>query len=142
MRLKSLSVAVLLAFCVTTKAEDPKPVLQVIRLKQGESKTVELALSGAKFQPVSYTSRDSLELSVLPPEREGKPTIIPRESKDNRFTGRYLVSPDFTFVWSKEKPELEFQAGKDMKKGTTDLKIYYHSFGGGNHIIGFRVIVE
>jgi hypothetical protein len=124
---------------------EPSPALQVVRLKPGEMKSVELALDkpGIQFRPKGVSGRDFLDVNVITVVDGGiKETPVKKEVKDNHFTGRYPVTDDFTVVWSKEKPELEFHAGKDMKKGTTDLRIVYRSFGGGDHVAGFRVIVE
>jgi hypothetical protein len=140
--LRSLAIVVLLTSCLS--AADPSPVLQVVRVKAGEMKSVEMALGkpGAEFRPQGRHGRDGITLSVLTAVEGGevKETQVKAEVKDNQFTGRYLVTDDFTVVWSKEKPELEFHA--EMKKGTTDLRIVYQSFGGGDHVAGFRVIVE
>jgi hypothetical protein len=142
--LRSLAIVGLLTPCLL--GADPSPVLQVVRVKPGEMKSVEMALGkpGAEFRPQGRHGRDGITVSGLMPVEGGgiKETPVQGEVKENHFTGRYLVTDDFTVVWSKEKPELEFHAGKDMKKGTTDLRIVYQSFGGGEHVAGFRVIVE
>ena len=133
--LRSFAVVVLLCPCLS--AADPMPALQVIRVKPGEMKSVELALGkpGYEFRPKSRSARDFLDVSLLTTTGfEVKET--PVKVKDN---SRYEVTPDLTVIWSKDKPELEFHA---MKKGTTDLKIVYRTFGGGDHVAGFRVIVE
>jgi hypothetical protein len=107
-------------------------------VKPGETKSVELALGkpGYEFRPKGRSARDFLDVSVL---TQGVTEVkeTPVKVKDN---SRYEVTPDFTVVWSTDKPEVEFHAG--MKKGTTDLRIVYRSFGGGDHVAGFRVIVE
>jgi hypothetical protein len=136
--LRSLAAVVLLSSSLS--AADPSPVLQVVRLKPGEMKSVELALgkTGAEFRPKGRSGRDFLDLNVVTTIEGGggvKETPV-------RGDGRYLVTPDFTVVWSQDKPELEFHAGKDMKKGTTDLRIVYRSFGSGEHVGGFRIVVE
>ena len=144
-REKITMLSSLVAVALLTPAADPSPVLQVVRVKPGEMKSVELALgkSGINFRPKGVSGRDFLDLSVVTVvDGVVKETEISKESKGSSFTGRYLVTPDFTVVWSKDKPELEFHAGKDMKKGTTDLRIVYRSFGGGDFIAGFLVIVE
>jgi len=136
--LRSLAIVVLFASGVS--AADP--ILQVVRVKPGEVKSVEVAIGkpGCEFRPHGKRGRDFLDLNALTPGAtafEIKET--PVKVKDN---SRYEVTPDFTVVWSTDKPELEFHAGKEMKKGTTDLRIVYRSFGGGEHIGGFRMIVE
>jgi hypothetical protein len=133
----------LVAVALLAPAADP--VHQVIRLKPGEMKSVELALGkpGIQFRSKGVSGRDFLDVNVITAVDGGiKETAIRGEVKGNHFTGRYLVTDDFIVVWSKEKPELEFHAGKEMKKGTTDLRIVYRSFGGGDHVAGFRVVVE
>jgi hypothetical protein len=138
--LRSLAVVVLLTTGVS--AAEPMPALQVIRVKPGETKSVELALGrpGYEFRPKGRSARDFLDVSVLTPGVTGfEVKETPVKVKDNN---RYEVTPDFTVVWSTDKPELEFHPGKDTKKGTTDLRIVYRSFGGGDHVAGFRVIVE
>jgi hypothetical protein len=116
------------------------PAFQVIRIKPGETKSVELALGkpGYEFRPQGRSGRDFLYVSVL---TQGATEVkeTPLKVKDN---SRYEVTPDFTVVWSTDKPEVEFHAAKEMKKGTTDLRIMYRTFGGGDHVAGFRVIVE
>jgi hypothetical protein len=131
------SLAIVVLFTSGVSAGEPMPALQVIRVKAGEMKSVELALGkpGYEFRPKGKSGRDFLDVSVLTTTGfEVKET--PVKVKDN---SRYEVTPDLTVIWSKDKPELEFHA---MKKGTTDLKIVYRTFGGGDHVAGFRVIVE
>ena len=133
--LRSLAVVALL----TTGVSAAEPMLQVVRVKPGEKKSVELALRrpGQEFPPQGKLGRSFLDLSVLTPgDNDVKET--PVKVKGNR----YDVTPDFTVVWSTDKPELEFHAGKDMKKSTTDLRIVYRRMGGGEHVAEFRVIVE
>jgi hypothetical protein len=134
--LRSLAVVVLLA----TGVSAADPALYVVRVKPGETKSVELALRrpGQEFPPQGKLGRSFLDLSVLTPgDNDVKET--PVKVKDNN---RYDVTPDFTVVWSTDKPELEFHAGRDMKKGATDLRIVYRRMGGGEHVAEFRVIVE
>ena len=133
--LRSLAVVVLL----TTGVSAADPVLHVVRVKPGETKSVELALRkpGQEFPPQGKLARSFLELSVLSGDTDVKET--PVKVKDNH---RYEVTPDFTVVWSTDKPELEFHAGKEMKKGTTDLRIVYRRMGAGDNVAEFRVIVE
>jgi hypothetical protein len=139
--LRSIAVLLLAAPCLS--AADPSPILQVVRLKPGETKSVELALKLVQFRPKGRSGRDFLDLNVTTVVNgEIKETPVAGEVNGILFTGRYLVTPDFTMVWSRDKPELEFHAGVDMKKGMTDLRIIYRSFGGGDHVAGFRIIVE
>ena len=140
-QLAALTFVILVAG-LSLAADEARPVLSVIRLKPGQSKSIEVAISRAEFRPANKSGRDFLEINTIAHDMEYKKTKVPPETDNNRFTGRYLVTPELIVVWSKDKPELEFHAGKDAKKGGTDIQFYYRSFGGGTHAGGFRVVVE
>src|ERR1700723_2359006 len=98
--LRSLAVVVLFA----SSASAADPALYVVRVKPGETKSVELALRRQEFPPQGKLGRSFLDLSVLTPG-DNDVKEMPVKVKDNN---RYDVTPDFTVVWSRDKPELEF----------------------------------
>lgn len=70
------------------RADDGKLILQVVRLKPGAARQVELALTDAPlFRPAGKPGRDMLRVDVLPGAPK-KASLIAPESKDNTFTGR------------------------------------------------------
>lgn len=125
-----------------TGEDAPSPILQVVRLKPGESKRVELALpfGGVGFRPGGASGRDFLYLETLPKAEGGARTAKgkPIEHDDKKafdLTGVRLA-------WVADRPEFEFRADEGAKAGTTDVKARYESFGGGSFTSGYRVVVE
>jgi hypothetical protein len=144
-------LALLLSLPATVPAGDQSELLlQVIRLKPGETRAVELATADARdqgacgqFRPFG-NHRYSLGVEVLPGRLSGKkPTPVKAESKEGRPTGRYVVSADFVVVWAADRPAVEFQAGKAAGPSTTDLRLAFDGIRvPGEFVAGFRVVVE
>jgi hypothetical protein len=125
------------------EAKEPSPVLQVVRLKAGETRRVELALpfGGVEFRTGGRTGRDFLYLETLPKATGGAQTAKGTSIKhDDKYV--FEVGPGVKVGWVEDRPEIEFRAEEGAKAGTRDVKLRYESFGGGTFVGGFRVIVE
>ncbi len=134
------------SMALSAKAADPavpSPVLQVIRLKPGESKRIELALpfGGVDFRPAGKSGRDFMYVETLPKATGGSPTAKGNPIKQDEKKS-FELSPGVRLTWVADRPEIDFRAGDAAKAGTTDIKVQYQAFGGGNFFGGYRVIVE
>jgi hypothetical protein len=124
------------------EARSAEVLLHVVRLKPGEAKRVELALpyGVVGFKPSGASGRDLMSVEVLPAAKgalTAKGTPVKRAKR-----GLYRLAPGVELVWVADRPEIEFRAGKDAKAGAIDVRVRYESFGGGEFVGGFRVIVE
>ncbi len=120
--------------------QNPQLVLQIVRLRPGETKFIELALPGAEFRLAGRSGRDLLYVHLFPkPGGNGEFTPVEHEGEE---TEPYHVAPGLELRWSREKPGVELRAGKDARSGTIDLRVTYASFaGGGSHFAGLRVVI-
>ncbi len=119
------------------------PVLQVIRLKPGESKRIELALpfGRVQFRPGGASGRTFLYLETLPMAEGG---VVPAKGKSiNHDVNKvYELTTGVRLAWVADRPEIEVRADAGAKSGTTDVKLRYETFGGGTYVSGYRVVVE
>src|SRR5262245_37636784 len=121
---------------------DPRLMLHVVRLKQGETKTLEFALGSNGFRTGGKCGRDGILVAVLPtPDKDGK-TRIEKWSQLSVFE-----LPNLKVEWVKDRPALSFTAasGKCVTPGTYDLRIRYQPFGalrGQLPIADVRVMIE
>jgi len=117
-------------------------LLQVVHLKPGESKRVELALpyEMAPIRPSGKSGRDSLFVNiVLDAKSSSTAKGEPVKSVGN---GIFRLPAGVELVWVEDRPEIEFRAEKSAKAAATNLRVRYQSFAGGDFVIGFRVVVE
>jgi hypothetical protein len=124
------------------EAKSPGVVLQVVRLKPGEAKRVELALpyGVVDFRPSGRSGRDFFSVAILPAAKGGLTAKGEPVKADKK--GLFRLPPAVELVWVEDRPEVEFRAGKDAKAGAIDVRVLYESFGGGDYVGGFRVVVE
>lgn len=134
------AVLVCLAVTCAARADDrwPQPVLQVVRLKPGESRALELALPAGEFRPWGKSGRDGLGVARFPRPGEKVEYVRPTEQ------GGYDLGDGLSVVWEKGRPGITVRAAKDAKPGTTDVRVTYTQFtvGSGEHLFGLRVVVE
>jgi hypothetical protein len=131
------------AFAAQPDEKALRPLLQVVRLKPGESKRVELALpyGGVEFRPREKSGRDFLYLETIPKAEGGAQTAKGKSIEhDEKFV--FELAPGVRLAWIRDRPEIELRAEPNAAEGTSDVKLRYESFGGGTYVSGFRVIVE
>ena len=124
------------------EGKSPGLVLQVVRLKPGEAKRVELALpyEMTPIRPSGKSGRDSLFVNILLDARGG--STAKGEPVKNDGKGVFRLPAGVELVWVEDRPEVEFRAGENAKHAATNVRLRYESFGGGDFVIGFRVVVE
>ena len=124
------------------EGKSPGLVLQVVRLKPGEAKRVELALpyEMTPIRPSGKSGRDSLFVNILV-DAKGSSTAT-GESVKNDGKGVFRLPAGVELVWVDDRPEIAFRADENAKAVATNLRVRYASFGGGDSVIGFRVVVE
>jgi len=121
---------------------DPRMMLHVVRLKPGETKTLEFALVNHDFRMGGKSGRDGIMVAVLPkPDKDGKTRL----EKWSRLLVFEL--PNLKVEWVKDRPAISFTAasGKCVTPGTYDLRILYQAFGALRHqrpIADIRVVRE
>src|SRR5262245_48868371 len=121
----------------------PGLLLHVVRLRPGDSKRVELGLPYEAMSPIrpsGKSGRDSLFVNLVLDARssstaKGKPV-------ENDGKGVFRLPAGVELVWVENRPEIEFRAAPSAKAAATNLRGLYHSFAGGDFVIGFRVVVE
>jgi len=119
--------------------QNPQLVLQVVRLKPGETKAIELALPDRDFRLAGRSGRDLFYVHLFPkPGGNGEFTPVEHQGEE---TEPYHLAPGLELKWGQEQPGVELRAGKDAKAGTIDLRVTYASFAGGRHVAGFRVVI-
>jgi hypothetical protein len=121
---------------------DPRMMLHVVRLKPGETKTLEFALVNHDFRAGGKSGRDGILVAVL--QKPG----IDGKTKIEKWS-RLLVFdevPNLKLDWVKDRPAISFIAsGKCVTPVTYDLRIRYQPFGalrGQLPIADVRVIIE
>jgi hypothetical protein len=120
----------------------PGLLLQVVCLKPGEAKRVELALpyEMAPIRPSGKSGRDSLFVNILLDAKGG--STAKGEPVKNEGKGVFRLPDGVELVWVEDRPEVEFRAGDSAKTTATNVRVRYESFAGGDFVIGFRVVVE
>jgi hypothetical protein len=131
------------------RIENPALLLQIVRLKPGESKRFELALPVEKDVPIKSakgSGRSFLEVVDLSKVEPGQSpsangTFIENDGKDV-----FRLRSGVEVVWAQDRPEIEIQASKDAKPGATNLRVQYRPFGSGYrvsaYVIGYRVVIQ
>jgi hypothetical protein len=135
----ALAMLAMMPAAVVSGERPPRIVLQVIRLKAGDTRTLELALPDHDFRFFGKSGRDLLSIEViLPWDSKEKPMPQSLLTQD----GRCMATKNLAVVWAGDRHGIALQAMKDAGPGTTDLKLTYHAFGGGPYVAGFRVVIE
>jgi hypothetical protein len=124
------------------EGKSPRLLLQVIRLKPGEAKRVELALpyDGTAIRPSGKSGRDSLFVYVF--WRQARDGAVKEEPVKDDGKGVFRLPAGVEVVWVKDRAEVELRAGANARAVATDVRVVYQSFGGGPFVSPFRVIVE
>lgn len=140
MRSSRLVVVALLSIMLTSSGSNAaeEPFVVVVRLKPGESKTVEVAPPNAK-------GADNGTLNPIGTGRDGATVSMGREAgklEDVKPTDKGVYSSDgLDLIWPRGKPQIEFKAAKDAAPETRLVRCRYRAFGQGNYTIGFQVII-
>ena len=126
--------------------EVTKSLLQVIRLKAGEHRFIEVALPHGEFRPAGKSGRSDFAVQLFPGPPDGKfiPIVQDKPTESEFFKATpYRIAEGVTLRWSENKPGIELQASQNAPLGTQDIRVTYTNFGfEGPHAIGFRIIIE
>jgi hypothetical protein len=118
----------------------PQPILQVVSLKPGETRMIDLAFPGGDFPLRHPPSRQYLYAERIPPLDAGeKPE--PMHPDD---TGACPLGDGVTLVWERERHGISFRAAPDAKPGSVEVRVSYFLFtaGTGELFTGFRVVIQ
>ena len=126
----------------------PQPLLLVASLKPGETRTFELAThrrewdkfsahAAVEFLPSAKSGRNILYVERLP---QAEPPILiwPQD-------GSCDLGDGLTLDWESDHPALSFRTTHEAALRTIEVAVTYCVFGfgsGGQHILGFRVVVQ
>ena len=120
--------------------QSPGLLVQVVR-PAGEARRVELgAPPRERAHPAERKERSGL-LFVNIVLTQGS-TTAKGEPVKNDGKGVFRLPAGVELVWAADRPELEFRVGENAKASATNVRVRYESFGGGDFVIGYRVVVE
>jgi hypothetical protein len=144
-----LSVAAIASALAGFAAADeaaPRLALQVVRLKPGESKFVEVALPSEDFRPAGRSGRSDLAVDRFPAPGQGG-AYVPvelRKTAGKEFwkAGPHRLANGVEVCWSEDRPGVLFRSGKAAQPGHHDIRVRYTNFGGKEHMLGFRVVIS
>src|SRR5262245_49455009 len=125
-------------------AQEPAPLLlQIIRLKPGESRFIELAAADG-FRPAGKSGRSDLHVHLLSILENGKPKSVfpekPRAGEEFKAAS-HKIADGVELRWSADKPGIELRADAAAAASTCDVRVTYWNFGGKGHVAGWRVVV-
>ena len=124
-----------LDFTIRIKDSAAPPLFSVVRLKAGETGSLEMALPIGNFNTGAAHGRSFLYVRRANQTVGGKPT--------NLGPGNATLPglPELDVIWDNDQPIIKFHAHPDIVSGTYDLVFTYQSFGSGPFITGVRVVV-
>ena len=112
------------------------PIFVVIRIKAGETGSLEMAIPDALFRSGGGTGRDFLFARRTDLTLGGAPTSI----RANNATIPGV--PGLDVSWDNNQPMIKFHAHPDTTAGTYDLVFTYQGFGYGTFSTGIRVVIS
>jgi hypothetical protein len=125
-------------------AQEPAPLLlQVIHLKPGESRFIELAF-GEGFRPAGQSGRSDLFVHLLSTLENGKPKPVAAEKAvegEHFKAAPHKIADGVELRWSANKPGIELRADTAAPASTCDVRVTYNNFGGKGHVAAWRVVV-
>ena len=124
----------------------PQLILQVIRLKPGEGRDVELDLPSGRFM----WGRTDLHFRLLAKPADGADLVFNKAEPGERIEPvgagdslEYKLADGLSVIWQPARREiLSFRAGQGAAAGTTDLGVTHLLCLGNAHFVGFRVVVQ
>lgn len=139
-------LAVALACNASAQPGDhPMALLEVVRLKPAESRTIELALPYGKVRSAEGSGRSDLTLYHYPARPGEAAVLIPLGKAvdgGNFKAAPRTVAEGLTMRWCPDDPCLEIAAGPTAAPGTNDVLVTYANFGfEGTHHLGLRLVV-
>jgi hypothetical protein len=139
-----LSVAIVVAIGSVGVAQEPERLLlQVVRLKPGETRFIELGIAGG-FRPAAKSGRSDLAVHLLSTLEEGKPKPVAAEKAvagEHFKAAPHRIREGVELRWSAEKPGIEIRVDPSAPAGACDVRISYYNFGSKEHAAAFQVIV-
>jgi hypothetical protein len=140
-----LSVFVAVGMGSAAVAQEPERLLlQVIRLKPGESRFIELGIAGG-FRPAAKSGRSDLAVHLLSTLEDGNPKRVPAEKAvagEHFKAAPHRIREGVELLWSAEKPGIEIRVDPSAPAGACDVRISYYNFGSKEHAAAFQVIVS
>jgi len=151
--MRSAQVILVMAFVLPVAAkyanaqDDRRSLaLQVVPLKPGESKFIEIALPIEEFRPAGRSGRSDLAVDRFPDAGKGgefEPLKLGKAVGSEHFkAGLYRVADGVNVNWSNDKPGVVFSASANAKPGQNTIRVRYQNFGGNEHAIGFRIVIS
>jgi hypothetical protein len=139
-----LSVAIVVGMGSAGVAQEPERLLlQVVRLKPGESRFIELGVAGG-FRPAAKSGRSDLSVHLLSTLEDGKPKPVVAEKAtagEHFKAAPHRIREGVELRWSAEKPGIEFRVDPSAPAGACDVRVGYYNFGSKEHAAAFQVIV-
>lgn len=111
------------------------PLLPIVRLRPGEDRALELALTDDPSRPPSPPGGDVFRLYVL--AADSAPRLVAPEPK----SGRFRVAEGLQAIWRADRLEIGLRADDDARRGPVDLRLEYDPFASSRHAVRVRVVV-